>query len=216
VERDLDERIFRGIADAFHVRGLRRPIAQHHAVAQTLKLLVAQQGGGFHQIRFGDLVIRIGNPLGKTRIAGEQQKSAGVLIQPPHRDHPASLVFDDFLNEIVNRRPAFGIFVAGDVAGGLVKQQVNLRARFHRPAVQSYFVAPQIHPVIGSLDRLSIHLDAAHADPSARVGARTQSRLREHALQRFQWALARRRLLHANTLACAVSWEWRQFFSGVA
>ena len=112
-------------------------------------------------------------------------RSAGVQIQPAHRDHPASGVLD----EIVNRGPAFGIFESGDVTGGLVQQQVDFLGRFDRLVVESHFVARQIHPVIGGLDQLSIHFDAARANPLAGVGARSQARLRKHALQCFERTL---------------------------
>ncbi len=87
---DFDERIFRRIADALHLRGLRGAVAQQHAIAQLLELFVAEQRGCLHQIRLGNFVIGIGDSLGKTRVAGEQQQSAGILIQPAHGNHPAS------------------------------------------------------------------------------------------------------------------------------
>ncbi len=126
VQSDFDERIFLGIADALHSRGLSGAVAERHAIAQLLKLFVAEQCGRLHQIRFGNFVIWIGDPLGKARVAGEQQQSAGVLIQPADGNHPASGVLD----EIVNRGAAFGILEGGDVAGGLVEQQVDFLGRF--------------------------------------------------------------------------------------
>jgi len=125
--------------------------------------------------------------FGKLRVAREQQQSAGVLIQPAHGHNPASGI----LNEIVNGRPPVGIPEGGDVAGGLVEQQVDFLARFDGLVVQGDFVAPEIHPVIGSLDQLAIYFDSSCADPLARFGARSQARFRQHALQCFERALAR-------------------------
>ena len=87
----------------------------------------------FTRYVFGNFVIGIGDPFGKARVAGEQQQPAGVLIQPADRDHPASGVLD----EIVNRRAAFGIFEGSNVAGGLVKQQVDLLGRFDQVVVET-------------------------------------------------------------------------------
>ena len=61
VQSYFDERIFPGIADAFHSRGLSGAVAERHAIAQLPQLFVAEQRGGLHQIRFGNLVIGIGD-----------------------------------------------------------------------------------------------------------------------------------------------------------
>ena len=58
VQSYFDERIFRGIADAFHPRRLSGAVAERHAVAQLLQLFVAEQRGCLHQICFWELCNR--------------------------------------------------------------------------------------------------------------------------------------------------------------
>jgi hypothetical protein len=53
--------------------------------------------------------------------------------------------------------------------------------------------------MIGRLDELAIHFDAAAANPLTRLGARTDSGLGEDTLQGFERALAGLGLLHCNS-----------------
>ena len=77
---------------------------------------------------------------------------------------------------------AFGIFVGGEVALGLVEEEVDLGGVLDGLAVEGDAVADEVHPVIGGLDQLAVHANSAGADPLAGFGARAQAGFRQDAL----------------------------------
>ena len=105
----------------FTCGGTRRPVAQFHAAAQTFERFVGNQIGALDQIGLRDFVIRIGQPLGELRVVGQDQQPAGIEIEPANGGNESI----DIGDQIVDCRPAFGIFEGRDVPGGLIEQDVD-------------------------------------------------------------------------------------------
>lgn len=113
------------------------------------------------------MVLWIRQLFGELRIVGKDQQSAGVQIQPSDRRN--ELI--DAPDQVVNRQPPLGIFVRGDVALGLVEKNVKALRGFERLSVEGHAIAPKLNPVVGILDHLSVHRDAARMDPAPRIRA---------------------------------------------
>jgi len=103
-------------------------------------------------------VARVGELGRQVAVIGEDQQALGVEVEASDRIHG----FAHPGEEIHHRGPALRIHARGDVAGGLVEQDVAVPLRpFHAAAV---------HPdVVGGGIGLDAHLtrhDAVHGDAS--------------------------------------------------
>ena len=174
------KRVFGAVANALDDRRARRAVGEREALAQLVQLLVVEQEGRFHQIRFRHLRFGTGDVIAERGIVGQDQQAGGVLIQAAHRKHEVFHAGE----QIVNGRPAFRILVSGQVAFGFVEQQVLLLARRERTAVELDAIVLRIDPHIRRLHFLAVDGDAAGADPTARFGARADSELGEDAVER--------------------------------
>ncbi len=159
------------LPEQMHLGRTRGTFIQLHPRAQLLQLLLAQLARRFHQVSLRHLVVRIHNALGKLRIVGQDQQTAGVQIQPSHRNH----VLRQAADQIVDRRPAFRVLIRRQVAFGLVEQNVFLLGCLDGLAVKRYGIPFEIHPLIGSLRGAAVHLHPAGRDPFAGLGPRTDS-----------------------------------------
>ncbi len=118
--------------------------------------------------------------IAERRIVGQNQQPGGVLIQPAHRKHKVFHAGE----QIVNRRPPFGVLISGQVAFGLVEQQVLLLASGQRMAVERHLVALRIDPDIRRLHLLAVYGDPPRADPTARFGPGSHAEFGQNPVER--------------------------------
>jgi len=77
----------------------------------------------------------------------------------------------DVLNEVVDGGAAFGIVECGDVAGGFVKQDVELLLFGEGFVVEENAVAVEVDPHVGVFYDAAVDFDAACVDPAAGLGS---------------------------------------------
>jgi hypothetical protein len=94
--------------------------------------------------------------------------SGGIAVQTSHRENPVLYA----AQQVVRGGPALGIFVGGQVALGLVEQQIDFLAGRERAAIERDAVVRRIDPEFRRLNFLAVHGDAARADPALSLGAR--------------------------------------------
>jgi hypothetical protein len=179
---DFQVRVLGTVAQTLHFGRPRGAVGQFHSVAQFPDLFVAQQGGGFHLVGLGHFVVGIGNALRESGVVGEQQQPAGIQVQAPHRGKPRAGIG----RQSVDGGPSLGVAPGGQISFGFVQQDVGRLGGGERFAVQSDAVLFQVYPMIGVLHHFSVDANAAGADPTAGVGARSQSCLGKDSLQSFE------------------------------
>ena len=159
--------------------GTRGAIVQLHSLAQSLDCSSLSNVDAFTWYVFGTLWSGL---VTRSAKAVSLVSSSSPLVsrssRPTGESHvPASA------RQIVNGRPPFGIAPRRQITLRLVQQDVRRLRRLERFAVEGDAILFEIHPVIGILHYLSVDAHAARADPTARVGARSQSGLGEDALE---------------------------------
>jgi len=126
-------------------------------------------------------MIRVGEPLGEIGVVGQYEQTAGVQIESAHRRQPGVYA----LEQVVNRGPALGIAVRRQVPLRLIEQDVSFGRGANWFPVERYATSIQIDPLVRIADHLSVHSDAAAADPAPGFGSRTDSGFGERSLERF-------------------------------
>lgn len=123
------------------------------------------------QIAACDPVRRIGEKAGEGRVVGEQEQSAGGLIQSS--DRVECLQF--FRKHIVNRFPGLLILACRHHALRFVKEDKSLRALLNWLFVQRDAVARPGDPGLGGSYHALVHADPSGMNPFLRDAPAGQS-----------------------------------------
>jgi hypothetical protein len=177
---DFDE-AFGAIAEAMDVGGARGSVAEFDALAELVELLAGEDGGGFDEVGFGDVEFGIGEAFGELGVVGHQEEAGGVEVEPADGGEEGADVFQ----QVVDGGAAFGILKGGEVAFGLVEQQIEGLGDLERAAVEGDFVAREVDPLIGILGEAAVDVDAAGVDPGAGLRAGAEAGFGEHAFESF-------------------------------
>ena len=127
----------------------------------------------FDEIALGDMEVGVHDALGKLGIVGEQEQATSIEIEASDRDDEGA----DVAEQVVDGGAVFRVFVGGEVAFGLVEDQVDVLFPDERFAVEQHLVAVHVDPVVGVEDHAAVYGDAAGTDPAAGFGAGAQARL---------------------------------------
>jgi hypothetical protein len=145
-----------------------------HSGAQLLQSFVGEESRAFHEISPGDFVIGIRKLFREPGIIRENQQTAGIKVQTSGgRDERF-----DVGDEIVNGRPAFGVFIGRYVPGRFVEQDINPLSRFKRFPIEENAVTIEIDPAIRVFDDAAIDGDASRMNPAPGFAPRTDTGLR--------------------------------------
>jgi hypothetical protein len=126
-------------------------------------------------------VIGIGEAFGELVVVGQEEESAGIEVEPSYgRDER---VYRGY--QIVDSGAALGIFEGGDVARGLVEQDVQAVLRLEGLVIEEDLVAVEIDPLVRVFNDASVDLDAPAVDPASGLGAGAESGFGDDAIESF-------------------------------
>src|SRR5258706_1298806 len=103
-------------------RGSALPFGDRNTAPQSLHGVVSRHPFDFHFVDLRDLIPGGGYDVGEVAVVGEQQQTLGIEIKPPHRMQPAQRRW----NQLSYQRPALRISHAGQIASGLIQQDVDI------------------------------------------------------------------------------------------
>ena len=99
-------------------------VLEFDAVLELRADALRERPADLDQVGLGDLVGRVGQPVGQLAVVGQQQQALGGDVKAPDVEEPFALVVADV---VADARPAFGVLHGGHHALGLVEHHVDQR-----------------------------------------------------------------------------------------
>jgi hypothetical protein len=119
---------------------------------------------------------------GEIAVVGQEQQALGLVVEPPDRVD----VFTHAAQQIDDRRAPLRIRPRGDVAAGLVEEQIAMMLDdFHAPPVDADVVLPRLRLRPELHHRDAVHGYAPFEHQLLRRAPRRDTGLRQNLLQAF-------------------------------
>jgi hypothetical protein len=161
VQGDLHERLLTGLLQHPEPVRDRHPVLQVHARGQPPADILRHRAGDLGEVRLGDLVARVGEPVREFAVVGEEHQAFGVVVEPADVEEPFGAVA-----EVIGDRGAAAVVRhGGQHLPRLVERQVHdVLADRNSLAVDADDLGLRVDAGAEPADDLPVDLDPPLAD----------------------------------------------------